>query len=207
MELLDHFPPATAEELERVASTPTAPTLAPWTVAFDGRLTPPPGSLDQHLLALAAAAGGSAAEQFSMRWLRSTAVADKDLDWVPDAWMRLSLSTSPAIRQEAIGRLSREQGRGRADEILATRVAAESTWALRLLAIEGLFDAAVAGEELVQASLDNHPQVRAAAASRLAEVPGHDALNRLEVMLRGDPDNKVRRAARKALRGRQVAGL
>jgi hypothetical protein len=205
LELLSQFPPATAAEMDALALTPEPPRLAPWTVAFDGRLPPPPGSLHQHLLTLAAASGGSAAETFAIKWLRTTAVADEDLDWVPDAWLRLSASGSVHIREEAIGRLSREEGRGGADEILATRVATETSGALRLLAIEGLFDPSSAAEALILASHDNTPKVRAAATLRLGEVHHADALHRLEILVRNDPDARVRRIARKALRMQQMA--
>ena len=209
IEALSRFPPATAAELEALELLPRPPKLAPWTIAFDGRLPPPPGSPDEHLLGLAAAAGGPAAEAFSLKWLRSVTIADADLEWVPDTWLRLSASPSVRIREEAIGRLSREEGRGRADEILAARVATETRWALRLLAIEGLFEpatAAGADEALVQASHADSSRVRAAAALRLAEVTGEFTHRRLEVLVRSDPDSKVRRAARKALRIRQALG-
>lgn len=207
VERLAKFPPATAAELDALELLPKPPKVAPWTVALDGRLPPPPGSLDEHLLRLAAAAGGPAADTFSIKWLRSVTIADADLDWVPDTWLRLSASLSPRIREEAIGRLSREEGRGRADEILLTRVATEPRWALRLGAIEGLHDPASvpgADDALVQASHDDSGKVRAAAASRLAELSGDFAHRRLEILLRNDPDPAVRRAARKALRSRQA---
>ncbi len=112
------------------------------------------------------------------------------------------------MREEAVGRLIREEGRGRADEILATRVATETTWALRLRAIDGLFEPSTADgaeEALLLASHDDQPRVRAAATRRLAEIPGAEANRRLEVLLGDDPDPRVRRAARQALRLRLAA--
>ena len=208
VELLKRFPPATAAELDGMVGVPQPPRLASWTVAFDGRLPPPPGPLDRHLLNLAAAARGPAAESFTIKWLRSAVLADADMDWVPEVWLRLSASPSGTVREQAIGRLSREEGRGGADSILATRVATETTWALRLLAVQGLYDpgsAQGAGEALILATHDGTPQVRAAAAARLAEIAGREAEDRLEVLLRNDPDNRVRRAAKKALRVRLAA--
>lgn len=206
--LLGRFPPATAAELDRLELVPRPPRLAPWTVAFDGRLPPPPGTLDEHLLSLATAAGGPASETFTVQWLRGTTVRDQDLDWVSDLWLRLSANPSPRVRGEAIGRLGREEGRGGADEILAARIATESTWALRLQAVEALHDpnaTAGAEEALLAATHDGQGKVRAAAARRLAEIPGADTDRRLEVLMRNDVDPKVRRAAKKALRQRQMA--
>jgi hypothetical protein len=208
VELLRRFPPATAAELDGLDLVPTPPRLPAWTAAFDGRLPPPPGSLQEHLLRLAAAAGGEAAEAFTIRWLRSGTVTDAELDWAPEAWLRLSASPSVRVREEAVGRLIREEGRGRADEILATRVATETTWALRLRAIDGLFEPSTADgaeEALLLASHDDQPRVRAAATRRLAEIPGAEANRRLEVLLGDDPDPRVRRAARQALRLRLAA--
>lgn len=198
--LLRRFPPATAEELDALSLDSAPPQVAPWAIALDGRYPPPAGNPRESLLELALAAGGPAAETWLVRWLRGGQVLDADLEWALRAWTLLSAAQSRRVREEAIGRLDREEGRAGVDRILGARVATESEPDLRLLAIEGLHDGAEATDELIQATHDNDRRVRTAAARRLGEASAPAASARLEVLMRDDPDARVRRAARKALR-------
>jgi len=201
---LKRFPAATTDEMNTVAADPAAPSMAPWTLALDGRVAMPASHPDESRLALAAAAGGPASDAWLERWARGGRVSGR-MPWALGAWKLLLEHPTARVRREAIARITREDLPD-ARELLVVRVAEEPDPALRVLAIEGLgerpAEARGAAAALLLASRDGDPAVRLAATRALSAVPGTDVQQRLETLSRNDPDGKVRRFAKKALRGR-----
>ena len=201
---LRRFAPATSVEMAGLDRAPAAPRVSDWTTALDGRIVPPAGSADHHLLTLARAAGGPAAETWTARWLRHGTVSEGDLDWALPAWRAVASTGSARLRREAIDRLSREADTStEAESILVERILEETDPELRVRAIDALERRGVPGaaDALLAASGDQVAAVRAAAALALAEVSDPRAAGRLEDLTE-DPDPKVRRKAKRALRKR-----
>jgi len=202
------FEPPTAAEMAALEVVPEPPNLAGWTTALDGRVPMPPGNPDRFLLRMAAAAGGPAAETWTVRWLRHGVLERGDVEWAVEGWGLLAAHPSRRVRLETLSRLSRETDLLEVDRLLVARIDAEDDPVLRIQAIEALGrpDARGAVGALIEATKDDDASVRAAAASALGKVPGSEARGRLEVLLRNDPDGKVRRKARRALRAHDRLG-
>jgi hypothetical protein len=201
---LRKFKPATAAEMAALDGAPAPPHLAGWTTALDGRIVPPAGSADLHLLTLARSAGGPAAETWIARWLRFGEIAASDVEWALPGWRAAASEGSPRIRREALDRLAREVGfASGAEAVLVDRIRDEADPELRVLAIDALVDREAPGatDVLLAASSDEAATVRATAALALADVPDPRAQARLEELAE-DPDPKVRRKAKRALRKR-----
>ncbi len=202
---LRRFSPSTAAEMGALDRQPPPPRLAGWTTSLDGRIVLPPGNPDQHLLDLARAAGGPAAETWIARWLAYGTLTDDDMVWAVPGWRAAAAHPSPRVRREALERLSREAGSLLQTEgILVQRIAEETDPELRILAIQALERRAAPGaaEALLAASADPDPLVRAAAALALADVPDPRADQRL-AELADDDSPKVRRRAKRAIRKRE----
>lgn len=199
---LRKFDPPTAAEMEALDLSPTPPGVAGWTVALDGRVPMPPGNPDRFLLTMAAAAQGPAAETWTVRWLRHGVLESGDIEWAIDGWGMLASDPSPRVRAEALARLSRETDLAEVDGLLIERIIVEQEPKLRIQAIEALSSPDVRGavDALIEASTAADPDVRATAALALGRIPGGVSRGRLEVMVHSDPDRKVRRKARRALR-------
>ena len=206
---LRKFDPPTAAELQAADLGPVPPTLVEWTSALDGRIALPPGNPDRFLLVLATAAGGAAADTWTARWLDYGALSGDDDDaWALEAWAALAAHPRPWIRERTIGRLSQEVGMVEVEQILLDRVNTEEDPAIRVAAIEALDrgDAPGTVGALLEAAQASEASVRSAAAVALGQVPGREARGRLELMMRNDPDGRVRRKAKKALRAHDRLG-
>jgi len=199
---LRHFQPPTALEMEALDLVSPPPRPAKWTAALDGRVALPAGNPDRFLLVLATAAGGPAAETWTARWLRHGGLTDDDAEWAVQAWGALAAHPSLRVRRETLERLSREIDVVEVEAVLIDRILAEEDPELRIMAIKALDrgDGPGTAGALLEASRDDDAGVRAAAALALGQVPGTEARGRLEVLVRSDPDGKVRRKARRALR-------
>lgn len=201
---LRKFKPSTAAEMASLDRQPTPPRLAGWTTSLDGRVMLPPGNPDQHLLALAAAAGGPAAETWTARWLAWGELADDDLDWAVVGWRGAAAHPSPRVREATLERLAREVGTLlQVEGILVQRIRDEADPELRVRAIGALQrrSAPGAADALLEASAAEESTVRATAALALAEVRDPRADSRLAELVE-DPSPKVRRKARRAIRQR-----
>ncbi|MCP4867473.1 MAG: HEAT repeat domain-containing protein [Proteobacteria bacterium] len=205
---LRKFAPPTAAELQAADLGPTPPQLVPWTAALDGRLALPPGNPDRFLLVLASAAGGSAADTWTARWLDYGAITADDDGWALQAWEALAAHPSRWIRERTLSRLSQEVGMVEVEQILLGRIEAEEDPELRVAAIEALDRGTAPGTVgvLLEAAQADDATVRSAAAVALGQVPGKEARGRLELMMRNDPDGRVRRKAKKALRAHDRLG-
>jgi HEAT repeat protein len=209
---LRRFPAVTASDLARSEEGEAPPALPLWTRSLDGRVAMPEGPAARHLLDLARASDdGPAAQTWLLGWLRAGTVGAADYDWALPAWRSMAQAETRAVRAEALARLSRERGRTEVDALLVERIRAEADPVLRRAAVDAL--RAVGGqgapgamEALLTASEDADPGVRAAAASALAQVPGRSVWERLDRLAHADPDAKVRRAARRALRAQGSQG-
>jgi hypothetical protein len=203
---LRRFEPATAAEMAELARPVSPPRVPGWTAALDGRVALPDGNPDRHLLILATAAGGPAAETWLTRWALHGETGPGDGDWTMEGWIGLAGHPSPRVRRATLERLTSEvSALIQAERIVLDRVRLETEPELRIMAIEALDrkDGPGAAGALLAASRDESPKVRAVAAMALAEVPGDEATERLELLARGDPDGKVRRKATRALRKRE----
>jgi HEAT repeat protein len=177
-------------------------------MALDGRVPLPPGNPDRFLLVIATAAAGPAAETWTARWLDYGVVASADDEWVLQAWKALAAHPNPWIRERTLERLRREVGMVEVEQILLARIKLEGDPDLRITAIRALDRGTAPGTigALLVATEADDARVRAVAASALGQVPGREARGRLEIMMRNDPDGKVRRKAKKALRAHSRLG-
>lgn len=191
---LRRFPPATSDEMGP-GPEPMPPALAPWTVALDGRVSFPDDQPATHLESLALAAGGPAAETWLSRSLESGSARRSTATLA-----RLAEHPAVRVRRAALAELG-TRGSAEDEAVLVDRVRSEPLPALRVAAIQALRPRARdAVGALLQATRALEAEVRDAAVKRLTGVGEPDVVARLQDLGANDPNAKVRRGARKALR-------
>lgn len=195
--------PPTAAELETLPEPPTMPRVPEWTRALDGRVSPeePPA---RSLARLALALGGPAAETWLARW---AARGEVDGAWVVDVWRELAVRGSVRVRKQVLVRLAEEGARPGVPELIEERIRDEDEPSVRVAAIQAVSQVHRAGLDslLIEVSRESNPSLRIAAVEVMAGVPGDRVQQRLERLAGDDPEGKVRRAARKALKARAKA--
>ena len=146
-------------------------------------------------------------QRYFLAWLRSATMLEVDREWSIETWQELAGHSAKRVRNEALGRISREGDAGDLDHLLARRILTEPDKDLRIVAIEGLQrpTAREILKVLLQATMDVEPAVRGAVATILGGVPGNESRKKLEKMASSDPDRQVRRRAKRALRLQQKA--
>ncbi len=196
-------PPPTAAELATTPAAPSMPSLAAWTASLDGRVAPRDPA-PQSLVALALAVGGPAADAWLVRWAAKGKTTPGDQPWVLDAWSRMVAEGSPRVRVHTLERMGRDAGQASVAALIEQRVKLEREPTVRAAAISALRAFGRPGLDtlLVDASRDSDPDVRIAAVEAMTSVPGARVDERLQQLASGDPDNRVKRKARRVLRVR-----
>lgn len=196
-------PPPTAADLAMVPAEPAMPAMASWTWALDGRVAPKVPSA-QSLVGLALAVGGPAAETWLARWAVGGELGRGDEEWAFDAWSRMVREAPLRVKVHTLERLASLAGQSAVAQLIEERIDKEKHPTVRVAAISAVrrFDRPGLDSLLIEASRAAETEVRIAAVDALTRVPGLKVDERLERLSSDDPDNKVRRRARRVLRTR-----